>query len=71
MVLQFKKDGTIDGEYNEIIEEDGQEFPWTEVYRGEYKKTGEYLDMVLNGDLNEVIEALITADQSEKLKMSE
>ncbi|MBE7038055.1 MAG: peptide chain release factor 1 [Ruminococcaceae bacterium] len=29
------------------------------------------LDMVLNGDLNEVIEALITADQSEKLKMSE
>ena len=49
MVLQFKKDGTIDGEYNEIIEEDGQEFPWTEVYRGEYKKTGEYLDMVLNG----------------------
>ena len=29
------------------------------------------LDGVLNGDLNEIIDALITADQSEKLKMSE
>lgn len=29
------------------------------------------LDAVLNGDLNEIIEALITTDQSEKLKLSE
>ena len=29
------------------------------------------LEAVLNGDLNEIIDALITADQSEKLKMSE
>ena len=29
------------------------------------------LEAVLNGDLNEMIDALITADQSEKLKMSE
>ena len=29
------------------------------------------LEGVLNGDLNEIIDALITADQSEKLKMSE
>ncbi len=29
------------------------------------------LEGILNGDLNEIIDALITADQSEKLKMSE
>ena len=29
------------------------------------------LDSVLNGDLDEIIDALITSDQSEKLKVSE
>ena len=28
------------------------------------------LEQILNGDLNEIIEALITADQAEKLKMT-
>ena len=29
------------------------------------------LDSVMNGDLDEIIDALITSDQSEKLKMNE
>lgn len=49
MTLDFKKDGTLDGEYYEVVKENGEEFPWTEVYRGEYRKGDKYLDIVLNG----------------------
>ena len=49
LTLDFKKDGTIDGEYYEIVKENDKEYPWTEVYRGEYRKNDKYIDIVLNG----------------------
>ncbi|MCI5970204.1 MAG: peptide chain release factor 1 [Oscillospiraceae bacterium] len=45
-------------------------FPQGRVTDHRISLTLHKLDMVLNGDLNEIIDALITADQSEKLKMS-
>lgn len=43
-------------------------FPQGRVTDHRISLTLHKLDMVLNGDLNEIIDALITADQSEKLK---
>lgn len=45
-------------------------FPQGRVTDHRISLTLHKLDMVLNGDLNEIIDALITADQSEKLKMA-
>lgn len=45
-------------------------FPQGRVTDHRISLTLHKLDMVLNGDLNEIIDALITADQSEKLKVS-
>ncbi len=45
-------------------------FPQGRVTDHRISLTLHKLDMVLNGDLSEIIDALITADQSEKLKMS-
>lgn len=47
--LEFSKDGSIDGEYTEMIKEDKVEYPRTEAYSGSYKRNGDYLDIVLNG----------------------
>ena len=47
--LEFSADGSIDGEYTEIIKEDGTEYPRTEAYSGSYERDGDYLNIVLNG----------------------
>ncbi len=47
--LEFSADGSIDGEYTEIIKEDGAEYPRTEAYSGSYERDGDYLNIVLNG----------------------
>ena len=31
------------------ITEEGVEFPYTEIYSGEYRKNGQYMDIMLNG----------------------
>lgn len=48
LTLEFSKDGTIDGEYTEIVKEDGTEYPYTEAYSGKYERNGQFLDIVLN-----------------------
>jgi hypothetical protein len=47
--LEFSADGSIDGEYTEIIKENGTEYPRTEAYSGSYERDGDYLNIVLNG----------------------
>ncbi|MBQ6895563.1 MAG: hypothetical protein IJN40_08760, partial [Clostridia bacterium] len=49
LTLDFSADGSIDGEYTEIIKEDGVEYPRTEAYSGSYERDGDYLNIVLNG----------------------
>lgn len=49
LTLTFKNDGSIDGLYSEIVEENGQKFPWNEAYSGTYKRNGDFIDIVLNG----------------------
>ncbi len=49
LTLEFSADGSIDGEYTEIIKEDGVEYPRTEAYSGSYERDGDYLNIVLNG----------------------
>ena len=36
--------------------------PWCTLYK---------IDAIMNGDIDEIIDALVTADQAEKLRMSE
>ncbi len=49
LTLTFKKDGKVEGLYSEIVEENGQEFPWNEAYSGSYDRKGNYIDIELNG----------------------
>lgn len=47
--LEFSADGSVDGEYTEMVKENGSEYPRTEAYSGQYRRDGNYLDIVLNG----------------------
>ena len=47
--LEFSADGSIDGEYTEMVKEDGVEYPRTEAYSGSYQRDGDFLNIVLNG----------------------
>jgi len=49
LTFTFNKDGTLDAEYTEMVTEEGVEFPYTEIYSGEYRKNGQYMDIMLNG----------------------
>ncbi len=49
LTLTFSSDGSVDGEYTEMVKEDDVEYPFVEAYRGEYARNGEYLDIMLNG----------------------
>ena len=47
--LEFSADGSVDGEYTEMVKEDGVEYPRIEAYSGSYKRDGDFLNIVLNG----------------------
>lgn len=47
--LEFSADGSVDGEYTEMVKEDGVEYPRTEAYSGSYERDGDFLNIVLNG----------------------
>jgi len=46
--LEFEKDGTVDGLYTEMKVENGVEYPYKEAYSGKYRRSGNYLDIMLN-----------------------
>lgn len=48
--LEFSADGSLDGEYTEMTEENGVEYPIIESYSGSYERDGDFLNIVLNGD---------------------
>ncbi len=49
LVLEFSADGSVDGEFTQMIKEDDIEYPYKEAYAGKYERNGDYLDIGLNG----------------------
>lgn len=46
----FKKDGTVNAVYSDKGDAATDTAPWSEAYSGQYRKNGDFLDIVLNGN---------------------